>query len=85
MNPKLEVRSLSFSFDNKAVLRDLSFAVMPQEFVSILGASGGGKSTILNLLSGSLTPDSGEMLVDGKPICGVSGQEELCGLRACRL
>lgn len=74
MNPKLEVRSLSFSFENKEVLRDLSFAVMPQEFVSILGASGGGKSTILNLLSGSLTPDAGEMLVDGKPISGVSGQ-----------
>ena len=74
MNPKLEVRNLCFSYENKDVLRDLSFCVMPQEFVSILGASGGGKSTILNLLSGSLTPDSGEMLVDGKPIAGVSGQ-----------
>ena len=74
MNPKLEVRNLSFSYENKPVLRDLSFHVMPQEFVSILGASGGGKSTILNLLSGSLTPDAGEMLVDGKPIHGVSGQ-----------
>jgi len=74
VNPKLEVRNLSFSFENKDVLRNLSFHVMPQEFVSILGASGGGKSTILNLLSGSLTPDAGEMLVDGKPIHGVSGQ-----------
>ena len=74
MIPKLEVRNLSFSFENKDVLRGLSFRVMPQEFVSILGASGGGKSTILNLLSGSLTPDAGEMLVDGKPIHGVSGQ-----------
>ena len=74
MIPKLEVRNLCFSFPNKEVLRDLSFSVMPQEFVSILGASGGGKSTILNLLSGSLTPDSGEMLVDGKAIHGVSGQ-----------
>lgn len=74
MIPKLEVRNLSFSFSNKDVLRNLSFSVMPQEFVSILGASGGGKSTILNLLSGSLTPDSGEMLVDGKPFHGVSGQ-----------
>jgi len=74
VNPKLEVRNLSFSYENKDVLRNLSFCVMPQEFVSILGASGGGKSTILNLLSGSLTPDAGEMLVDGKPIHGVSGQ-----------
>ena len=74
MNPKLEVRNLCFSYENKEVLRDLSFKVMPQEFVSILGASGGGKSTILNLLSGSLTPDAGEMLVDGRPFTGVSGQ-----------
>jgi len=74
VNPKLEVVNLSFAFENKEVLRDLSFRVMPQEFVSILGASGGGKSTILNLLAGNLTPDSGEMRVDGKPIHGVSGQ-----------
>ena len=50
MIPKLEVRGLSFSYGSREVLRDLSFSVMPQEFVSILGASGGGKSTILNLL-----------------------------------
>lgn len=74
MTPKLEVKNLCFAFENKEVLRDLSFHVMPQEFVSILGASGGGKSTILNLLAGTLTPDAGEMLVDGKPIHGVSEQ-----------
>ncbi|MDY3764273.1 MAG: ABC transporter ATP-binding protein [Candidatus Ventricola sp.] len=73
MIPKLEVRGLSFSYGSREVLRDLSFSVMPQEFVSILGASGGGKSTILNLLSGSLTPDAGEMRVDGAPFTGVSG------------
>lgn len=74
MNPKLEVRNLSFSYGDKPVLSGLSFQVRPQEFVSILGASGCGKSTILNLLSGSLAPDSGEMLVDGQRISGVSGQ-----------
>ena len=73
MIPKLEVRGLSFSYGSREVLRDLSFSVMPQEFVSILGASGGGKSTILNLLSGSLMPDAGEMRVDGAPFTGVSG------------
>ena len=74
MTPKLEVRNLSFSYGSRPVLSGLSFSVQPQEFVSILGASGCGKSTILNLLSGSLAPDCGEMLLDGKPICGVSGQ-----------
>ena len=72
MTPKLEVKSLSFAYENKEVLRDLSFHVMPGEFVSVLGTSGGGKSTLLNLLAGTLTPDSGEMRVDGAPITGVS-------------
>ena len=72
MTPKLEVKNLSFSYENKEVLRDLSFHIMPGEFVSVLGTSGGGKSTLLNLLAGTLTPDSGEMRVDGAPITGLS-------------
>ena len=72
MTPKLEVKNLSFSYENKEVLRDLSFHIIPGEFVSVLGTSGGGKSTLLNLLAGTLTPDSGEMRVDGAPIAGLS-------------
>lgn len=72
MTPKLEVRGLSFAYTDRQVLADLSFSVLPREFVSILGASGCGKSTILNLLSGLLRAQSGEMRVDGQRIEGVS-------------
>ncbi len=71
MTPKLEVSGLSFAYGSKPVLENLSFSVQPKEFVSILGASGCGKSTILNLLSGLLRPQSGEMRVDGRRIEGV--------------
>lgn len=69
---KLNVKDLSFSFDNKKILDNLSFSVKEGEFVSLLGPSGCGKSTILKLLTGVLTPESGEISVDDTPIHGIS-------------
>jgi len=73
MIPKLAFKDVSFAYEDRLVLQDLTFEVGDQEFVSILGTSGGGKSTILNLLSGVLTPGAGQILVDGQPISGISG------------
>ncbi len=53
------------------VLKDISFSINKGEFVIILGESGGGKTTLLNLLAGLDTPSSGKILVDGKQICGL--------------
>ena len=50
------------------VLRDVSFALSAGEFVCLLGASGCGKSTILNLVAGFDQADRGEVLLDGRPI-----------------
>jgi ABC-type nitrate/sulfonate/bicarbonate transport system ATPase subunit len=47
-------------------LEDISFIVMPGEFVTIIGVSGSGKSTIFNLCVGLLQPDEGEILIDGE-------------------
>lgn len=73
MISKLEMKNICFGYDERLILKGLTFEVAPQEFVSILGASGCGKSTILNLLSGILTPQSGEMRVDGERLQGISG------------
>lgn len=70
---KLEVRELSFSYDNNIILDKLSFSARQGEFVSLLGPSGCGKSTILKLLTGILTPDSGRVSVDGQEVNGISG------------
>ena len=51
---KLEISDLSFSYEDKPVLDQLSLSVREGEFVSILGPSGCGKSTILKLLTGVL-------------------------------
>lgn len=69
---KLSVEGLVFSYENKKVLDQMEFFVEEGEFVSLLGPSGSGKSTILKILTGVLTPDEGHIMVDGRPICGVT-------------
>lgn len=56
-------------------LRDVSFSVADGEFVSIVGRSGCGKSTLLKLVTGVLTPDSGSVLLDGRPV--VTGSNDV--------
>ncbi|MEF9894845.1 MAG: ABC transporter ATP-binding protein [Clostridia bacterium] len=71
--PKLELRQVFFRYDEKPLLDNISLRVEAGEFVSLLGASGSGKSTILNLLAGFVRPDAGEMTVDGQAISGMTG------------
>ncbi len=68
--PRIELRHISKTFSGVdrvvPVLDDISFQVMPGEFVTITGASGSGKSTLFNLCVGLLEPDNGEILIDGQ-------------------
>lgn len=63
---KLSVKDLSFSYPENIIFNHLSFSVNEGEFISILGPSGCGKSTLLNVLTGLLSPQNGEILIDGK-------------------
>ena len=53
-----------------AALANISFSVMPGEFVAIVGPSGCGKSTILSLIAGLVSPSSGEIYICGQPVGG---------------
>lgn len=70
---KLEISGLDFSYGGREVLRQLNLQVEEGEFVSILGASGCGKSTILKLLTGVLSPAAGTISVDGEKVQGMTG------------
>ena len=65
---KLEVKNINKSFDGKPVLKDVSIELNRGELVCLLGVSGGGKTTLFNIISGLLTPDSGQILLDGEDI-----------------
>ncbi|MDO4453044.1 MAG: ABC transporter ATP-binding protein [Eubacteriales bacterium] len=69
----LEVKHVSKSFDGKAVLRDVNLELRDGELVCLLGVSGGGKTTLFNVISGLILPDDGEVLLDGKNITGKPG------------
>lgn len=66
--PVLAVRGLRRAFGGVRAVDGIDFTVAPGEFVSIIGPNGSGKSTTVNLISGVLKPDGGEVLVRGKRI-----------------
>lgn len=70
---KLEVKNISKSFDEKPVLKDVSIELNRGELVCLLGVSGGGKTTLFNIISGLLSPDNGQVLLDGEDITNHSG------------
>jgi ABC-type multidrug transport system fused ATPase/permease subunit len=75
IRPELEFRSVWFSYDeDRAVLRDMSFRVEPEETVALVGLNGSGKSTIGLLATGLYTPDAGSILVGGSDIQEVGGR-----------
>lgn len=63
----IEFRNVSFFYDSDApILKNVSFNIRAGETVAIAGQSGGGKSTILALIMGFITPQEGEILINGK-------------------
>lgn len=63
----LEVKNLCKEFNNRPILKDISFTLKDGETMTIVGPSGAGKTTLLRIIAGLETKDSGEILIDGKP------------------
>ena len=71
MRSMLEVRRLSVSYGGLRAVDEVSLEVRPGEIVSIIGANGAGKTSILNAISGIVSPDKGEILFEGESIGGL--------------
>jgi len=67
----LEVRNLRKAFGGLVAVQDLSFAAAPGEIVGLIGPNGSGKTTVLNLISGALPADAGDIRCDGRAIAGL--------------
>jgi NitT/TauT family transport system ATP-binding protein len=70
----IELRHVHYEYaaNERAVtaLRDISFGVADSEFICVVGRSGCGKTTLLNILAGFLTPSSGDVLIGGRAVSG---------------
>lgn len=67
-DPLVELRSVSFSYGPRPILRDFSMAIPKGKLVGIMGGSGCGKTTILRLIGGQLRAQSGKVLVGGQSV-----------------
>ena len=74
----IEFRDVSFSYEkDRPVTSGLSFRIDRGETVGLIGANGAGKSTLMKLMLGLLSPDSGQILVDGRAV----GRQTLADIR----
>ncbi|OHY95680.1 multidrug ABC transporter permease/ATP-binding protein [Vibrio rotiferianus] len=65
----IELSNLTFSYDGKQdVLKDISLQAAHQDFIALVGHTGSGKSTLASLLMGFYSTNSGELLIDGRPL-----------------
>lgn len=72
---KLIVNDVTFSYDGKVnVIENINISLREGELVCLLGVSGGGKTTLFNVISGLNRPQTGAVLLDGEDITGVPGK-----------
>ena len=64
----LELKNISFSADGKQILKNINLVIDDAKFVVITGPNGGGKTTLAKVIAGIITPDSGQILLDGQDI-----------------
>ncbi|MCE7006256.1 ABC transporter ATP-binding protein [Kibdelosporangium philippinense] len=74
---RLSIDRLHVGYGSTGVLTDICIDIEAGEILVVVGPSGCGKSTLLRTLAGLLTPTSGQILVDGRPITGTSGERAL--------
>ena len=68
METLIEFRGVRKAYGNHVALDDFNLSVGRGEFVTIVGASGGGKTTALKMVNGLISPDEGQVLVNGEDV-----------------
>ena len=65
---EISFKGLSFGYDERTILRDLDLHIRAGESVALVGPSGGGKTSLVNLVPRFYTPQAGQILIDGVPV-----------------
>ena len=66
LNESILFDKVCFDIENKKIIQDISFKIKKGQFIAIVGKSGSGKSTIIDLLMGLLKPTKGKIIIDNK-------------------
>lgn len=77
----ISIRNLHYSVGKTTIIKDISIDLLPGKFTMILGPNGSGKSTFLKLFSGSVIPNSGQVLYEEQKLSGIK-KEEVAKVRA---
>lgn len=81
--PVLQMVNISKRFDATQALEDVSLTLYPGEVHAVIGENGAGKSTLIKIMTGVHRPDTGEILLDGKPVQVRNSQEaQMLGIAA---
>src|SRR5690242_6478617 len=70
--PLLELQSVTKRFGGLAAVQDVSLQIMPGEIISVIGPNGAGKTTVFNLITGIYRVTSGDILLEGRSLSGLS-------------
>lgn len=73
----IKLESITKRFGEKEILRNLSFEVKENEIFALLGPNGCGKTTTLNIISGLIPPDEGQIIIDGMLVNGIRGKKKI--------
>jgi phospholipid/cholesterol/gamma-HCH transport system ATP-binding protein len=76
----VELRNVTFSYGERVILRDVSLQVPRGKVTALMGASGGGKTTVLRLIGGQQRAQQGQVLFDGQDV-GAMAREQLFAVR----
>ncbi len=72
INSSVEMRNVSFSYGDRQIINNLSLLVKKGEKIALVGSSGAGKTTLVNLIPRFYDPGSGQILIDGTDIKGIT-------------
>jgi phospholipid/cholesterol/gamma-HCH transport system ATP-binding protein len=67
----VELRNITFGYGGRVILDNISLTVPRGKVTALMGASGGGKTTVLRLIGGQIRPQGGELFFDGQPVGGL--------------
>ena len=73
----ITVDSVSFSYQQREILKDVSFSVKERDFIGLIGTNGAGKTTMLRIIVGLLKPTSGEVKLFGQPLSQFKAWEKI--------